>query len=194
MKQRSFRHLEIAELVWLEEVAVGMAISGSGSGFSHSGSGPGHQILITGPVLNPVFFDPGPVRVQPGKIQFFGFRVAALMIRDEEDERCGWFEPVKKNASGSGYFVNSVWVKLGPDHPGSSGSGRESELIKDIVKEISKRLNPTFPSDVDGLVGIASRMEKMNGYLEAGLDDVRFIGICGMGGIGKTMQYAKRSI
>ncbi|ESR45015.1 hypothetical protein CICLE_v10003293mg, partial [Citrus x clementina] len=62
----------------------------------------------------------------------------------------------------------------------------ESELIKDIVKEISKRLNPTFSSDVDGLVGIASRMEKMNGYLEAGLDDVRFIGICGMGGIGKT--------
>ncbi|KAH9685389.1 ADP-ribosyl cyclase/cyclic ADP-ribose hydrolase [Citrus sinensis] len=63
---------------------------------------------------------------------------------------------------------------------------RESDLIKDIVKEISKRLNPTFPSDVDGLVGIASRMEKMNGYLEAGLDDVRFIGIFEMGGIGKT--------
>lgn len=29
---------------------------------------------------------------------------------------------VKKNTFGSGYFVNPVRVKPGPDHPGSSGS------------------------------------------------------------------------
>lgn len=65
---------------------------------------------------------------------------------------------------------------------------RESELIQDIIKEISKSklLNPTSSSDDDGLVGITSHTEKMNRYLEAGLNDVRFVGICGMGGIGKT--------
>jgi ABC-type glutathione transport system ATPase component len=39
----------------------------------------------------------------------------------------------------------------------------------------------------DGLFGIESRVEEMmNSYLGIGVDDVRFVGICGMGGIGKT--------
>ncbi|KAK9208707.1 hypothetical protein WN944_001067 [Citrus x changshan-huyou] len=52
MKQRSFRHLEIAELVWLEEVA-------------------------------------------------------ALMMGDEEDERCGWFDPNKNESSFDYAFVDA---------------------------------------------------------------------------------------
>jgi len=35
-------------------------------------------------------------------------------------------------------------------------------------------------------VGIESRVEEMMTLLSKGLDDVRFLGICGMGGIGKT--------
>ncbi|ESR57419.1 hypothetical protein CICLE_v10021954mg [Citrus x clementina] len=53
MKQRSFRHLEIAELVWLEEVV-------------------------------------------------------ALMIGDEEDERCGWFEPKKTERNHPVVGVNDI--------------------------------------------------------------------------------------
>ena len=57
MKQRSFRHLEIAELVWLEEVA-------------------------------------------------------ALMIVDEEDERCGWFEPVRLRFLGLLLFFHLLFALI----------------------------------------------------------------------------------
>ena len=52
-----------------------MAISGSGSEFGCSGSGPGYKIFITGPALNLDFFNPGPIRVEPGKIRVFGFPI-----------------------------------------------------------------------------------------------------------------------
>jgi ABC-type glutathione transport system ATPase component len=66
----------------------------------------------------------------------------------------------------------------------------ESMFIKDIVKKISDELNDTNLSDYNykkGLVGIDSRVEEiMNLYMDMVSDDVRFIGICGMSGIGKT--------
>ena len=45
---------------------------------------------------------------------------------------------------------------------------------------------PTFFVDKKGLVGIDSRVEKLKSHLAIGLNDVRIIGIKGMGGIGKT--------
>jgi hypothetical protein len=49
-------------------------------------------------------------------------------------------------------------------------------------------LNSIVPSVSDDLVGIGSQVEElMNSYLGIGVDDVRFVGICGMGGIGKTI-------
>ena len=54
-------------------VGIGMAKFGSGfgSGFSLSGSRPGYYFLFPDPDFNPDFF----TRVQPRKIQVFGFRV-----------------------------------------------------------------------------------------------------------------------
>ena len=44
-----------------------------------------------------------------------------------------------------------------------------------------------FLSDYEDLVGMDSCVEEMLGsYLGEGLGDVRFVGICGMGGMGKT--------
>lgn len=115
--------------------------------------------------------DPADVRKQKGEDFERAFAKYEKEFRENREKVLKWRAALTAVASLAGWHLQDR---------------RESELIKDIVKEISKRLKPTFPSDVDGLVGIASCKEKMNEYLEAGLDDVRFIGICGMGGIGKT--------
>ena len=60
----------------------------------------------------------------------------------------------------------------------------ESKVIQDIVGVILKRASPPF--SVKDLVGIDSHVEKINAYLRIGLNEVHMIGICGMGGIGKT--------
>jgi hypothetical protein len=60
----------------------------------------------------------------------------------------------------------------------------ESKVIQDIVGVILKRVSPPFL--VEDLVGLDSRVEEINSYLRIGLNDVHMIGICGMGGIGKT--------
>uniref|UniRef100_A0A2N9FDV1 AAA+ ATPase domain-containing protein n=1 Tax=Fagus sylvatica TaxID=28930 RepID=A0A2N9FDV1_FAGSY len=60
----------------------------------------------------------------------------------------------------------------------------ESTVIQDIVGVILKRVSPPFL--VEDLVGLDSRVEEINSYLRIGLNDVHMIGICGMGGIGKT--------
>ena len=51
---------------------------------------------------------------------------------------------------------------------------------------ISVKLSYLFPKDTNGLVGIDSQVEKLMSLLAIGSNDVRIIGIWGMGGIGKT--------
>ncbi|PON51860.1 TIR-NBS-LRR-like protein [Parasponia andersonii] len=65
---------------------------------------------------------------------------------------------------------------------------RETEVIQEIVTNISKILNREVSISVDnGLIGMDSRIGEFLSYLGRGkLDDVRTIGIWGMGGIGKT--------
>ncbi|XP_050231583.1 disease resistance protein RPV1-like [Mercurialis annua] len=62
----------------------------------------------------------------------------------------------------------------------------ESRLIDEIVEDISKKLNRISSCSFKGLVGVYSRIEKIESLLSIGSDDIRILGIWGMGGIGKT--------
>ncbi|KAI5428594.1 hypothetical protein KIW84_033552 [Lathyrus oleraceus] len=62
----------------------------------------------------------------------------------------------------------------------------EALLVENIAQHINRKLIPKLPSYTENLVGIASKVEEVNKFIGMGLNDVRFIGIWGMGGIGKT--------
>nr|XP_023920444.1 TMV resistance protein N-like [Quercus suber] len=63
----------------------------------------------------------------------------------------------------------------------------ESRVIEELVGKIFSDLNFIYSSVHKDLVGIKPRVDNMmNSYLQLGLNDVRYIGIWGMGGMGKT--------
>ncbi|XP_054783917.1 disease resistance protein RPV1-like [Prosopis cineraria] len=65
----------------------------------------------------------------------------------------------------------------------------EADLIKEIVQCVIQKMGCMYESEdhLKGLIGIHKRMEALESLLNKGSqDDVRFVGIWGMGGIGKT--------
>ncbi|KAK9992807.1 hypothetical protein SO802_022510 [Lithocarpus litseifolius] len=63
----------------------------------------------------------------------------------------------------------------------------ESKVIQEIIGRICTELYHKFSSAYEAPIGMDSRVEEMLGsYLGKGLGDVCFVGICGMGGMGKT--------
>ncbi|KAG8633510.1 hypothetical protein MANES_18G111500v8 [Manihot esculenta] len=62
----------------------------------------------------------------------------------------------------------------------------ESKLIEEIVLDILKKLNYKSSCDFRGLVGIYSRIQRIESLLGIGSMDICILGIWGMGGIGKT--------
>jgi DNA replication protein DnaC len=62
----------------------------------------------------------------------------------------------------------------------------ETKLIEEVVVQIWKKLELKFSSYYDGLVAIDARLEELYSILKLGSEDICFIGIWGMGGIGKT--------
>ncbi|KDP46538.1 hypothetical protein JCGZ_08510 [Jatropha curcas] len=117
----------------------------------------------------PIFYnvDPSDVRKQTGR---FGKNFAKSISKYPEKVE-GWTLALLKAGNKSG------WDARDRDIP---------TLIDEIVIYILKKLSRTSPKRAKGLVGMDSRIEEMKSKLRLGLDDVRIVGIWGMGGIGKT--------
>ncbi|KAK9984831.1 hypothetical protein SO802_034356 [Lithocarpus litseifolius] len=118
----------------------------------------------------PIFYnvDPSDVRKQKGTF--------AQPFDDYEkqfEEKVGtWRDALKHVANIARYHVD--------DSP-------LSEVVKSIVSLISRNSSCTFSEVTEGLVGIDSQVAELGSCLALGLDDdVRFIGIWAMGGMGKT--------
>lgn len=59
--------------------------------------------------------------------------------------------------------------------------------MENIAQHTHRKLVPKFQSCTENLVGIASKVDEVNKLIGMRLNDVRFIGIWGMGGIGKSI-------
>ncbi|KAL5778567.1 hypothetical protein ACOSQ2_009304 [Xanthoceras sorbifolium] len=116
----------------------------------------------------PVFYgiDPTDVRNQTGSF------ADALAKHEQESlhEVQRWKDALNKAANLSGWH--------------STANKPESVLIDDIVEDVLKKLNDMSPSGNKNLVGIDSRIEHVESLL--GRENVRSVGIWGIGGIGKT--------
>ncbi|GLU00030.1 hypothetical protein SLE2022_174250 [Rubroshorea leprosula] len=124
-----------------------------------------------GQMVLPVFFhvDPSDVRNQRG---IFGKAFACHQkVTTDKVER--WKTALTNAANLAGFDIQSV-------------NGDESELIKKIIEDVWEKVHHTYLSDVDGLFGIDSPVEKIISLLRLDSTDVQFIGIYGMPGIGKT--------
>ncbi|XP_010243473.1 PREDICTED: TMV resistance protein N-like isoform X2 [Nelumbo nucifera] len=126
-------------------------------------------------IVLPIFYkvDPSDVRKQTGS---FGKEFSQLKKRfkSEVTKVHMWERALRAAADLSGWNQENV------------ANGHESKFIEKIVNEVWMKLNKTTLDVVDHPVGIHSRVNDVCSLLNLGSNDVRIVGIWGMGGIGKT--------
>ncbi|KAM5575899.1 TMV resistance protein N-like [Rosa sericea] len=120
----------------------------------------------------PVFYDVDPNEVRRQTEGHFGkaFEKHQKRYKVEPDKVKRWKDALFHVGNLSGWHLQD---------------GYESKVIQEIVQNIFTELNQLIPIS-EGLVGMDSHLNEILSYLDIGSPDVRIIGICGMGGIGKT--------
>nr|DAD46080.1 TPA_asm: hypothetical protein HUJ06_004310 [Nelumbo nucifera] len=130
-----------------------------------------------GQFVLPVFYDvhPSDVRKQSGCFaKAFAEHEEEQGVRMEKVQT--WRTALKQAGNLSGWHLDNATKR------------EQILIIKQIVRVVLTKLSKTLLDITTYPVGIDSRVERVNSLLkihQSG-DDIRIVGICGMGGIGKT--------
>ncbi|XP_042483027.1 disease resistance protein RPV1-like isoform X2 [Macadamia integrifolia] len=130
---------------------------------------------MVGQTALPIFYDvdPSDVRKQSGSLaQEFAEFEESFKLETGKVRR--WREALTEAANLSGWDLRDV------------ANGHYSKFIDEIIEEVLARLNQKQLDFDTYLVGMDSHVEKVNSLLSIESSDIRIIGICGVGGIGKT--------
>ncbi|XP_009790280.2 TMV resistance protein N-like [Nicotiana sylvestris] len=128
-----------------------------------------------GQVVIPIFYDINPSEVRSQRNSFAeAFSKYEEEFKGDTNKVHSWRKALNKAANLAGHDLHSTTY-----------NGNESWCIQRIVKEIANEL--CQKSMISGtLVGAESQIQAVSSMLMMECEDVRFIGISGMGGIGKT--------
>ncbi|CAH1435638.1 unnamed protein product [Lactuca virosa] len=121
-------------------------------------------------IAYPVFYDVDPSEVR----KHLGPVGEAFARHNNKEEVWKWREALKEAACLAGWDLRNT------------ADGHEAKLINKIVEDISLELRHINLNVDDNLVGMESRIKDIVSSLEIGVEDVRMIGIKGIGGGGKT--------
>ncbi|XP_059276476.1 TMV resistance protein N-like [Lycium ferocissimum] len=126
---------------------------------------------VNGQIVLPVFYDVDPSTVRKQKKSF------GEAFRNHEDcfKVQKWRAALEEAANLSGW-----------DLP-KTDNAHEARVVKQIVEDIMAKLGgQTHASNAENLVGMESHLQKVYKMIQVGYGGVRFVGIWGMSGVGKT--------
>ncbi|KAL4389542.1 hypothetical protein AHAS_Ahas03G0055500 [Arachis hypogaea] len=131
---------------------------------------PGHTVL-------PVFYDVSPTEVRR---QSGNYEAAFIKHEQRFKDDAEMTEQVRRWRAALTQVANlSGW-----DMRNKSQSANIEEIVKAVTSILSPKPSSSLSNDI---VGMQSPLEELKKILALGLDDdVRVVGICGMGGIGKS--------
>ncbi|KAI9073089.1 hypothetical protein K1719_044937 [Acacia pycnantha] len=120
----------------------------------------------------PIFYcvDPSDVRKQNGSFAEAFKKHEERFVQDKMKVQ-GWRNALEKVANISGWH---------------SKNWHETDFIESIAEKMKSKLLDESPSDLGILIGIKPKLDELESTVASELEGVRFLGIWGTGGIGKT--------